>query len=104
MQDLNCLSWVFLVWNSKKLLYCGILHQHTQIFLNTKFQLEIKILKLETKIALIGFFQLEFLKDNDVSEISLLDFVNMQNFIKKQENFKFGQVFLGCNLTKTINF
>ena len=49
-------------WNSEKLLCCGILHQHPQIFLKAKFQTKIKILKFGTKTALIGYFRLEFQK------------------------------------------
>ena len=76
---------VFLGRISKKLLYCGILHQHSQIFLNRKFRPKIKILKFETKIALIGYFGLKFQKANVVFEISILEFVNMQSFIQKQK-------------------
>ena len=46
----------------KKLLYCGILHQHPQIFSNTKFRPEIKILKFGTKTALVSHFGQEFQK------------------------------------------
>ena len=45
-----CFIWVFLRWNSKKLLYCGMLHQHPQIFPNTKFHSKIKILRFGTKL------------------------------------------------------
>ena len=62
MWDQNCLIWVFLGWNSKKLLCCGILHQHPQMFLNTKFRPKIKILKFGTKTALTEYFQLELQK------------------------------------------
>ena len=62
MQDQDCLIWIFLGWNSKMSLDCGILHQHPQIFLNAKFQTKIKILKFGTKTALIGYFRLEFQK------------------------------------------
>ena len=89
MQDQNCLIWVFLGWNSKNLLYCGILHQHPQFFLNTKIQPKRKILKFGTKMVLIGYFPIDLQKSNAVFEISILKFVNMQNFIQKQENFKF---------------
>ena len=89
MKDQNCLIWVFLGLNSKKLLRCGILHQHPQIFLNTKFQLNLKILKFRTEAALI-VFSARISKTNVVFEISIFEFVNMQSFIQKQENFKFG--------------
>ena len=42
---------VFLGWNLKKLLYCGILHQYPQVFPNTNFCSKIKILKFGTKNA-----------------------------------------------------
>ena len=84
MQDQNCLTWVFLGWDLKKLLYCGILYQHPQSFRNTKFRPKIKIRKFGTKIAVIGCFGLKFQKTNVVFEISILAFVNKQNFIQKQ--------------------
>ena len=56
-----------------------------QIFPNTKFLPKIKILKFRTKIALIGYFGLEFQKVNAVFEISIIELVNMQNFIQKQK-------------------
>ena len=87
MWDQNCLIWVFLGWNSKKLLCCGILHQHPQIFLNTKFQPKITILKFGTETALI-VFSARISKTNVVFEISIFEFVNMQSFIQKQKNFK----------------
>ena len=52
MYDKNCLIWVFLGWNLKKLPYCGILHQHPQIFLKTEFQPKIKIFKFKSEIVL----------------------------------------------------
>ena len=67
-----------------------ILHQHLQIFSNTKFHSKIKILRLGTKIALNDYFGLEFQKTNVIIEISILEFVNMQRFIRKQRNFKLG--------------
>ena len=80
-------------WNSKKLLYCGILHQHPQIFANTKFRPKIKILKFGTNIALIEYFGIEFQKTNIVFEISTLKFVYAK-FCKSLQNFakmsKFG--------------
>ena len=54
MYDKNCLIWVFLGWNLKKLPYCGILHQHPQIFLKTEFQPKIKIFKFKSEIVLIA--------------------------------------------------
>ena len=89
MRDQNCLICVFLDWNSKKLLHCGILHQHPQIFLNTKFQPKIKILKFWNKTALI-VFSARISKTNVVFEISIFEFVNMQSFIQRQENFNLG--------------
>ena len=50
----------------KKPLYCGILHQHPQIFPNTKFRPKIKIHKFGAKISLIGYFGPEFHKANAV--------------------------------------
>ena len=80
--------WKFLGWNSKKLLYCDILHRHPQVFLNTKFHPKIKIFEFATKIALIRYFSLEFQKTNVVFEISILEFVNMKRFFEKQRDFK----------------
>ena len=94
-------------WNLKKLLNCGILHQHPQIFLETKFQPKTKILKFGTKTALIGYFWLEFQKSNVVFEISILEFVNMLIFMQKQENFKLGSKipYLGtCGLQFNKNY
>ena len=84
MRNQNCLIWVFLDWNSKKLLHCSTLHQHPQIFLNTKFQPKIKIYKFGTKTTLINWvFSGEITKTYVVYEISFLEFVNMQSFIQK---------------------
>ena len=80
----NCFIWVFLVWKSKKQLYCGILNQQPQIFANTKFRSKIKTLKFGTKIVLIEYFGLEFQKANVVFEISI-KIVNTQSFIQKQK-------------------
>ena len=55
-----------------------------------KFLPTTKILKFGTKIALIGYFRLEFQKTNVAFEISILEFGNMQSFIQKQKNFKPG--------------
>ena len=85
MLDRNCFIRVFLGRNSKKLLYCGILHQHSQIFQNTKFRPRLEILKFGTKNGLIGYFRLEFQKTIVVFETSILKFVNMQSFIQKQK-------------------
>ena len=76
---------MFLGWNSKKLLYCNILHQHPQIFPNTEFCPKKKILKFRTKIAVTVYFGLEFQKTNAVFETSILGFVNMQRFIQNQK-------------------
>ena len=65
------------------------LHHHPQIF-STKFCPKIKILKLATKIVLIGYFGQEFQKTNLEFKISILEFVKMQSFIQKQKNFKLG--------------
>ena len=54
-------------------------------FSKQKIWSKIKILTFVTKIPLIGYFGLEFLKTNVVFEISILDFVNMQYFIQKQK-------------------
>ena len=77
-------------WNSKKLLYCDILHQHPQISPNAKFRPKIKILKFGTKIDLIGYFGLEFQKTNVAFEISIFEFVNIQCFIQKQKKLNLG--------------
>ena len=63
---------------SKKLLCCGILQKPPQIFRNTKFWPNIKILKFGTEIAVIGYFRQEFQKTNVVFEI---EFVKMQSVI-----------------------
>ena len=78
------LFWVFLGWKPKKLLYCDILQKQPQIFPSTRFSSKIKILKFGTKIAVIGYFGLEFQKTNVVFEISILEFVNLQRFIQNQ--------------------
>ena len=59
-------------------------------FFQTKFCPKIKILKLGTKLVLIGYFGLEFQKTNVEFEMSILEFVNMQSFIQKQTIFKLG--------------
>ena len=87
MQDRDCFILIFLGWNLKKLLYCGILHQHSQVFPNTKFRLKIKILKFGTKIALTGYFGLKFQNTNVIFEISILEFVNIQSFIQRQKTY-----------------
>ena len=81
----------------KNLLYCGIFCQHPQIFLKTKFQPNIKILKFLTKTVLTGYFQLDLQKSNIVFEISIFELVNIQSFIEKQKNFKLGpkKLYLG---------
>ena len=48
-----------------------------------KTPFKIKILKFGDKIALIGYFGIEFQNTNVVFEISILEFVNMQSFIQK---------------------
>ena len=90
MLDQNCLNSVFLSRISKKLLYYGILHQHPQILPNVIFHSKIKILIFGTKIALIGYFGLEFQKTNAIFEISILEFVNMQSYIQKQKTLNLG--------------
>ena len=77
-------------WNSKKQLYCDILHQHPQIFPNKKFPPKIKILKFGTKISFIWYFGLEFPIINVVFEISILEFVNIQRFIQRQKPLNLG--------------
>ena len=72
--------------NSKRLLCCGILHHHLQIFPNVKLLPKMKILKFRTKTALICYFRPEFQKAKVVFTISILEFVNMQIFIQKQKN------------------
>ena len=59
-------------------------------FFQSKFCPKIKILKFETKIVLIVYFELEFQKTNVEFEITILEFVNMQSFIQKQQIFKLG--------------
>ena len=44
--------------------------------------------KFKTKIALIGYFGLEFQKANAVFEVSIIEFVNIQYFIQKQKKIK----------------
>ena len=93
---------------------CGILHQHPQILPNTAFRPKIKILKFGTKIALIGYFGLEFQKTSVVFEISILEFLKMQSFIQKQKklyifglqfNKSYYQIFnQHLRICETINF
>ena len=91
MKEQNYLIWVFLDWNLEKLLCCGILHQHPQIFPNTNFQPKIKIFKFGTETALIVFSARTLnVQSNVVFEISIFKFVNMESVIQKQENFKLG--------------
>ena len=59
-------------------------------FFQSKFCPKIKILKFETKIVLIVYFELEFQKTNVEFEITIVEFVNMQSFIQKQQIFKLG--------------
>ena len=51
----------------------AFLHQHAQMFSN-KILPKKKIFTFETKIALIGYFGLEFQKTNVEFEISILEF------------------------------
>ena len=71
--------------------YCTVafLHQRAQMFSN-KILPQKKIFTFETKIALIGYFGLEFQKTNVEFEISIFEFINMQKFIQKQKIFKLG--------------
>ena len=69
----------------EKTMHWDFLHQHPQIFPNTKFRQKKTIFKFGTKIALLGHFGLEFQKANVVFEISILEFFNMQRFIQKQK-------------------
>ena len=94
---------MFLGWNSKKLLYCNILHQHPQIFPNTEFSPKIKILKFRTKIAVIVYFGLVFQKTNVVFEISILGFVNMQHFIQNQKALNLQQLQFNKNYHQIFN-
>ena len=48
------------------------------------------ILKFRTKIALMGYFGLEFQKTNVIFEMSIHEYVNTQSFIQKQKSFKLG--------------
>ena len=86
-----------------KLFYLGILglelekatvlwlfYISTLKFFQIKFCPNTNILKFRTKIVLIGYLALEFQKTNVKFEISILEFVNMQNFIQNQKNFKLG--------------
>ena len=71
----------------------------------TKCCPKVKILKFGAKIVLIGYVGLEFQKTNVEFEITILEFVNMQSFIQKQNIFKIGTLlryFFCCNFTKTI--
>ena len=67
-----------------------IFYISTPEFFQTKFFPKIKILKLRTKIVLIGYFGLEFQETKVEFEISILEFVNMQSFIQRQTIFKLG--------------
>ena len=57
-------------WNSKKLLHCGFFYISTLKFLQTKLLPTIKILKFGIKIALIGYFGLEFQKMSNLKSVS----------------------------------
>ena len=84
MWDQNCLVWVFLGWNSKKLLYCGIFHQHPQIFLNIKLQRKIKVLEFGTKKCLIWvLLGCNLQKAIVIFEISVLQFALLQSLVQK---------------------
>ena len=68
-----------------------------------------KILDFWTKIALIGYFGLEFRKPGIICKISTLEFVNLQSFIQKQKNFKLGTKnalfgYLGWNVEKLLSY
>ena len=108
MQDQICYIWAFLGWNSQNLLHCDILRQHPEIFPNTTFRPNMKILKFENKIVLIwyiGYFRLEFQKTDVVFEIKNLLIYNVSS--KNKKSLKLGPKIphvgiLGCNLIKTI--
>ena len=82
--------WVFLGWNSKKLLYWGFFYISTLKFVQKKFCPKTKLLKFGTQIVSTGYFGLEFQKTDVEFEISILEFVNLQSFIQKQTIFKLG--------------
>ena len=52
-------------------------------FSNIKFYPKMKVYKFGTKIALIGYFVLEFQKTNVVFEIGTLEFFKLRNFMEK---------------------
>ena len=97
MNDQNCLIWVFLGWNSAKLLCCDILHQHPQIFLNAKFQPKIKLLKFGTKTALI-LLSARISKTNVVFEISIFEIVNMKVSFKNKKTLNMGPKILDLGI------
>ena len=49
-----------------------------------------KILKFRIKIALIGYFWIEFQKYNVVFQINILESIDMQSFIKNKKNLNLG--------------
>ena len=63
-----------------------------------KTPFKIKILKFGDKIALIGYFGIEFQNTNVVFEISILEFVNMQSFIQKPKTLNLRPKILGIYL------
>ena len=70
-----------------------IFYISTLKFFRTKFCPKLKVLKFGTRIVLIGYFGLEFQKTDVEFEINILEFVNMQSFIQKQNIFKRGTKF-----------
>ena len=88
---------------AKKLLYYGILHQHPQIFPNTKFRPKIKILKFGTKNCSYWVFWTAISKTNVVFEISILEFVNIQSFTQKQKSVGIFRLQFNKNYYQVLN-
>ena len=74
-------------WAGTRKNYCTVIfYISTHKFFQTQnFVFELKILKFGAKIAVIGYFGLEFQNTNVAFEISIIEFVNMQRFIQNQK-------------------
>ena len=81
--------WVFFSGVLK--IYCHIWDQHPSICLGEKLSAKIKILKFGTKNAWFGYFGGWNLKIMSyMIEINILEFVYLQNFVKKWKYLNLG--------------
>ena len=71
--------------------YCHIWNQHPRICLIAKFWGKTKMPKFWIKNAFLGIFGLEFQKTIVIFEISTLEFVRFQNFVKKWKCLNLGK-------------